>query len=56
MKLFRDTENGNIITEEALLREFTELKQNSPEEYSYSFGEYVKNCTSKNGFLEEVKQ
>lgn len=55
MKKYRDTETGNIITEEELQTEFEELKSGSPEEYNYTFSEYIRNCTAKNGFLEEIK-
>ena len=52
MKLFRDTENGYIMSENELMQEFEALKAEQPDEYDYTFVEYVKNCTSKNGFLE----
>ena len=55
MKTYRDTETGSLITETALKEEFEKLKQEYPDEYDYSFSEYIKNCTSKNGFLEELK-
>lgn len=51
---FRDTESGETITESELKSIFTTLKEEQPEEYNYTFEEYVKNSTSKNGFLEEV--
>lgn len=51
---FRDTESGETITESELKSIFTTLKKEQPEEYNYTFEEYVKNSTSKNGFLEEV--
>ena len=54
MKYFFDTENGNAYTETELQTEFEELQRQQPEEYSYSFKEYLQNCTDKNGFLEEV--
>ena len=54
MKLYIDTENGKIITEDDLRIEFDGLKAQSPDEYSYSFAAYVRNCTDKNGTLEEV--
>ena len=54
MKLYRDTENGEILTEAQLKEEFEVLKAEEPETYNYTFKEYLKNCTSKNGFLEEV--
>ena len=56
MKLFRDTENSNILTEAQLKAEFETLKAEEPETYSYTFNQYILNCTSKNGFLEVVKQ
>ena len=54
MKFYIDTENGKIITEDDLRIEFDGLKAQSPEEYPYSFAAYVRNCTDKNGTLEEV--
>lgn len=56
MRLFQDTESGEIISEKQLEEEFTALKEQSPDEYNYSFGEYIKNCTNKNGFLKEINQ
>lgn len=55
MKKFIDTESGIIITESELKAEFDEMKSESPDEYNYSFGEYIRNCTGKNGFLKEIK-
>ena len=55
MKLYRDTENGETLTEAQLKTEFEILKAEEPAEYSYTFTEYLKNCTSKNGFLELIK-
>lgn len=54
MRLFRDTESGAIITESALKAEFEALKAEDPDTYDYNFYDYVRNCTSKNGFLMEV--
>ena len=54
MKKFRDTNTGEIITEEDLRKEFEELKKETPEEYDYSFNQYLLNCTSKNGMLIEI--
>lgn len=51
---FRDTNTGEIITEEKLRKEFEELKKETPEEYDYSFNQYLLNCTSKNGMLIEI--
>lgn len=53
--LYRCTESGEILTEAQLQAEFETLKAEEPEEYDYSFTEYIKNCTSKNGFLEKIK-
>ena len=55
-KLYRCTESGEILTEAQLQAEFETLKAEEPETYNYNFADYIKNCTSKNGFLEEVKQ
>ena len=54
MRKFRDTNTGEIITEEELRKEFEELKKETPEEYDYSFNQYLLNCTSKNGMLTET--
>lgn len=54
MKKFRDTNTGEIITEEDLRKEFEKLKKETPEEYDYSFNQYLLNCTSKNGMLTEI--
>lgn len=48
MKVFRDTENGETLTE-------AQLKAEEPEIYNYNFYQFIENCLSKNGFLEEVK-
>ena len=55
MKLYRDTENDETITESQLKAEFETLKAEEPGTYNYNFNEYIKNCTSKNGFLELIK-
>ena len=54
MRKFRDTNTGEIITEEELREEFEKLKKETPEEYDYSFNQYLLNCTSKNGMLTET--
>lgn len=54
MRKFRDTNTGEIITEEELRNGFEELKKETPEEYDYSFNQYLLNCTSKNGMLIEI--
>ena len=50
---YRDTETGEVYTEEQIKAEFERLKASDPETYNYSFTQYLRNCTSKNGFLEE---
>jgi hypothetical protein len=55
-KLYRCTESDEILTEAQLQAEFETLKAEEPEIYNYNFADYIKNCTSKNGFLEDVKQ
>ena len=54
MRKFRDISTGEIITEEELREEFEKLKKETPEEYDYSFNQYLLNCTSKNGMLIEI--
>lgn len=36
MKLFRDTENGYIMSENELMQEFEALKAEQPDEYDYT--------------------
>lgn len=51
MRKFRDTNTGEIITEEELRREFDRLYLETPEEYDYSFNQYLLNCSET---LEEL--
>lgn len=53
MRKFRDTNTGEIITEEDLRKEFEKLKKETPEEYDYSFNQYLLNCSET---LEEIRQ
>ena len=55
MKLYRDTETNEILTEAQLQAEFEILKAEEPETYDYNFTDYIRNCTSKNGFLKAIK-
>jgi hypothetical protein len=55
-KLYRCTESDEILTETQLQAEFETLKAEEPETYDYTFHQFIENCLSKNGFLEEVKQ
>ena len=46
-----DENSNEIITAVQLRKEFETLKQEYPDEYNYSFEEYIANCTGKNGTL-----
>ena len=56
MRKFLDTETRETITETELKAEFDELKNSDPENYNYSFPEYIANCTSKNGTLIQITE
>ena len=53
MRVFID-EMGHCLTEAMLRQEFELLKLEHPEEYNYTFEEYIKNCLDKNGTLTEL--
>ena len=53
MRKFRDISTGEIITEEELREEFEKLKKETPEEYDYSFNQYLLNCTET---LDEIRE
>ena len=55
MKVYRDTENRTIYTVEQIKASFEELKARQPFEYDYTINDYLKICTDKNGFLEELE-
>lgn len=56
MKLFKDVETGEYITESDLLEEFGKKILETPQEYEHiTFEQYMNNClTRNNGTLEEV--
>ena len=54
-RIFED-ERGWLVTEDELRRDFEELKREEPEEYRYSFEDYIRACTGKNGTLTEIRQ
>ena len=56
MRKFRDLEFGIIVTEEELLKTFKHLQREQPDEYNYSFENYIRNRTDKDGTLEEIRQ
>ena len=53
--LYKDTESGELVSRETLSKEFDELKAEAPEEYDYTFEQYLNNEKKKNGFLERVR-
>lgn len=55
MRKFYSYDYGDIITEADLRREYEENKKRDPEEYNYTFEQYITNCTSKNGALAEIR-
>lgn len=55
MRLFKD-EHGHLITEQELRKEFGMLKLIDPYNYNYSFENYIRNCTDKNGTLTELRR
>ena len=55
MRLFKD-ENGNFIPEQELRKEFEMLKLTDPDTYGYSFENYIRNCTDKNGTVTELRR
>lgn len=56
MKLYRDTETGKIITEQELKEEFEGLQKADPDTYCYTFADYIRNITGKDGTMEEEKR
>lgn len=54
-RLFED-ERGYTVTEDELRRDFEELKLDDPEEYFYTFEDYIDMCTGKHGTLTEIRQ
>lgn len=54
---FYDIESGKTITREQLFEEYKQNQKIMPDEYNYSFDEYVNNClTSHNGTLEIIHE
>ena len=52
-KKYYDIETEEIITEEDLEKEYNDLKKTGDTEAA-TFNDYLINCTSKNGTLEEI--
>lgn len=51
--VFED-EQGEIVTEAELRKEFEQLKADQGDEYNYSFEDYVRHCTGRHGTLTEL--
>ena len=52
---YYDIESGEVITREQLFKEYKHNREIMPDEYNYSFDEYVNNCmTANNGTLEII--
>ena len=52
---FYNTEQDCYVSESELRWEFNWLQGNDGNTYNYTFEEYIKNCTSKNGTLKEIR-
>lgn len=54
---YRDTESGEILTRDQLYAEYLENAAEIEESSgARNFSEWLRNATSKNGFLEEVRK
>lgn len=53
--IFINTETNNLVAESTIKREFDLLKSQNPQEYNYSFEEYLNNACGKNGFLRALR-
>lgn len=54
MKFYNYVGTSDIISETELKKEFQNLKREFPDEFDYSFSQYVLECTGKNGTLIEL--
>lgn len=54
MKTFYDIETETIITESELMESFEALREDGETDCE-TFAEYVRECTGKNGSLEEIR-
>lgn len=55
IRFFRNTENDEIYHINTVLRDFEQFRAEEPEAYAHiNFGQYLNDCLSKNGSLEEV--
>lgn len=53
--MYYDIESCETVTTEQLYNEYMRNRQEQPDEYNYSFAEYIKNSlTTNNGTLERI--
>ena len=51
--MYTDIETGKTVTTEQLYTEYLSARSEQPDEYNYTFPEYIRNClTEHNGTLE----
>lgn len=48
-EMYRDINSNEIVTREQLYKEYLQMQAEQPEEYNYSFPEYIRNCKTENG-------
>lgn len=54
-RLFEDERGGELVTESELREEFEQMQAEQPNEYNYSFEEYVRQCTGQRGTLTQIR-
>lgn len=52
-EMHRDTESGELVTLEQLQSEYDAMPEE--DKNGRTFGQWIADCLSKNGFLQEVK-
>lgn len=55
MKQYVDLNSREVIAEDRLRKDFAIMQAEDPDIYNYSFDEYIRNCTGKNGFLQTLE-
>ena len=55
MNYYVDLNSREAIAEDRLRKEFAIMQTEDPDIYNYSFEEYIRNCTGKNGFLQTLE-
>ena len=54
MRKFYDVEHDEVISLAELMEEFAEKSEDEREEYCGNFWNWLRECTGKNGTLEEI--